>query len=419
MDKSKLNFIVFGTYLTFLSSPGNLFALTWDEVKSAALKNAPSLKTSQLNSSAADEDINATRTSFYPKLSGSATASRTIDQSANQSYNSYTTAISLEQSLYASGRDTAKLNAAIANKDATLSASQAESVATLQKLKKAWDNSIYFRELSKISSSTIERRKANYQIVNLRYLSGRENKGALLKTEASLRQAQVNLEEANSNFVLSRGELSLILGQDLLESEPILGTFLTDTKKPPQNVNATIHPLVRANEFKLKAAEEALQSAKSKYFPEISLTASAKKNAAPDLPLANPVYNAGLTLTIPLFDANTSSGVKSAIINKSIAVITLDETRASHKQSLKSKEAAYLIAKKNLDVSQFGYDASFLQAEVARQRYTLGLVTFQDWDSYENDLIAAELNVLKSQKSVADAFTDFCEALGLTLEESL
>jgi hypothetical protein len=44
-------------------------------------------------------------------------------------------------------------------------------------------------------------------------------------------------------------------------------------------------------------------------------------------------------------------------------------------------------------------------------------MSFQDWDSFENDFIRTELDVLQSEKDVADSLATYQEAIGMTLEE--
>ena len=120
---------------------------------------------------------------------------------------------------------------------------------------------------------------------------------------------------------------------------------------------------------------------------------------------------------MPLFDGQTSADVRGAAAKLSAATVSLAESRATAAQKFKATKSNVDFALQRLEVAKKGFEASKLQAEVSRQRYTLGLLSFQDWDAYESELIKSELDVLSGERDVADAVADFYEAAGLTLEE--
>ncbi len=404
------------TILLLLSLTSHeVMALDWNELKSAALLSAPSLKSAKADLESSKSGVDSAKASFYPKVNSSLTASRAVDTDINKSSNSYAAALSLEQSLYASGRDQAQLSAAKASQNATAATLKANSVALRASLRKAWNNALYLNELAKITLRNINRRKSNYQIVSLRYSGGRENKGSVLRTEATTLQAKLTSEQAAARAILAKGDLSVIAGREISEGETLTGDL--KGTEPVISKTSNQNPTITASELKLTAAEESLKSAKARYLPEVSLSAAARKSASPDLPLHDPVYSAGVTLTVPLFNPATSADVRSAAARTTSASVALAQAKATQDQKIKTAMSQYQFAVKNLEISKKSYEASKLQAEVSRQRYTLGLMSFQDWDSFENDFIRSELDVLQSEKDVADSLATYQEAIGMTLEE--
>lgn len=409
------NTVSFWVLVTFCTSTSAI-AMTWADLKSAALSSAPTLQSAKTQIDAADANVDVAKSSFLPKISSSLSATRTIDSELEKTSNTYIAGINLEQSLFAFGKNKAQHNAAKANKDALVAELKSSSVLLRSNLAKAWANALYLQELVKITERNIVRREANYQIVKLRYSGGRENQGSVLKTETATLTSKTDSMEALANLSLSRGSLSILIGSDLSSDESLSGQLDSQTASlAPKNQRK--NPSITAVESKLIAADESLKAARYQYFPELSFSASAKKAASPDLPLKDPIYAAGLTLTVPLFNPSTSASIKNAAAQKSAAVISLADARATLAHKVKATASAFDFAKQRLQVSLKNFDASKLQAEVSRQRYTLGLLSFQDWDSFESELIRSELEVLRCKKEVANALADFNEMMGVTLEE--
>jgi outer membrane protein TolC len=95
----------------------------------------------------------------------------------------------------------------------------------------------------------------------------------------------------------------------------------------------------------------------------------------------------------------------------------LAEASATQKQKALSTASAFSFARQKLEVARKIFEATKLQAEVSRQRYTLGMMSFQDWDSYESDLMRSEGEVLRAKYNLSDAHADYLEAIGIALEE--
>jgi outer membrane protein TolC len=392
------------------------FALTWADVQAKALSTAPDLQSQRANIHSSDAAIDTAMASFYPTLSSTISATRNVETQVPRSANSYAAGLTLEQNLFSSGRDLAWLNAAKSAKDAALKETKAASVALRAKLAKAWTAAVYLQQLTSITAKNITRRESNARIVTLRYSNGRENKGSVLKTEAQTLEAKVSSLETVAKATLSKGTLSVLIGQLIPETEALVGPLAEGRIAPP---NQKIVPVIAAKESQLQAAEDSLILAKTQYLPSLSLSASAHKSATPNLPLNAPAYSAQLALNIPIFNAATSAGVRSAAAKTEVATIELAAVRSSQEQSIKLKFADVEFSKKRLDVARKNFAADELQAEIYRQRYTLGLASFQDWNTYESALIASEMDVLSSEKSVADALTEYHEEIGVTLEEIL
>ena len=391
-------------------------ALNWSDVQSKALSTAPDLQLAKANISSAEAAVDTAKASFYPTVSSSITAGRSVDSQLKRSANTYGAGVSLDQNIYSSGRDTAKLNAASSSRSAAFSEGKSTSVTLRAKLSRAWINALYLQELSKITLRNITRRESNEQIVRLRYSSGRENKGSVLKTEAQTLESKLSRVESVAKFALAEGALAILIGQPLVENEELAGQLMGDVVAPQKS---NIPPVIAAKEAALRASEDSLALAKIQYLPTLGLSASAYKSASPNLPLLAPVYSAQLALNIPIFNAATSAGVRSAASKTAAATIELNAAKQAQEQAIKTKLSAHEIAKKRHEISRKNFEASALLGEISRKRYALGLGSFQDWNNNESELLQSEMDVLSSEKTVADALTDYHEQIGVTLGEVL
>ena len=391
------------------------FAASWADIKAKAV-NAPSLLAAQADIDGALAGVDSSKAGFYPRVYSTLQASRTRDEQFKTTANNFSAAISLEQSLYASGRDRANNDAAVAALDGAQLSRKDASVTLRGDLSKAWSRALYYDRLANLTKQNITRRQSNTQIVKLRYASGRESNGSLLLTENAEQRAIVDFKDAKKKSTLARGDLGALADIEISESESLTG-ILADDKWTPPTKNPQSNYKIAAQEAKLAAATASATAARSKYFPELSLNATAKKSASPDLPLKDPLYTAGLLMTIPIFDGRTSADVRAAIAKKSLLEITLAHAKRQSEQSARTALANFEISRERLRVARQGLDATRLQAEVSRQRYTLGLMSFQDWDAFENALMKSELEVLSGEKDLADAISDYLAAIGTTLED--
>jgi outer membrane protein TolC len=395
------------------SSP--CLALSWEEVKSMA-RNSPRLKSAEADVSGAQSSLDAAKAVYYPKIYSTLESSRSVDTELRKSSNAHSAAISLQQNLFSFGKDSASVQSADFYLEAARKSKAAASVTFRSELAKAWASALYQDKLREISAKVVERRKANIQIVRLRYNSGRESKGSLLSTEYAGREASIDAREAQERSKLARVRLSALAGSEIPADAPLVGT-LTETSSLSAETSAAKLPQVQAAAAKIEAAKAHQSELHKKHLPDLSLSASAKKSANPDLPLNAPVYTAALTLSVPLFDARLSADERSAAAKLAGAEAELAAITTTAGHELESARLGLELATERLESARLGFEAAKLQAEVSRQRYTLGLMSFQDWDSYESAFIKAENKMLEQERVFAEARATYLESAGVSLEE--
>jgi outer membrane protein TolC len=388
----------------------------WSDIKATA-KNAPRAKAAEAEVSAVESQYDSAAASNHPKVYSTLVASRSVDTSSEKSANTHSAQITLEQELFSFGRDTAAIKSAERALDAAKKNRTAASVAFRAEVAKAWNNALYFSRLIEISTKAAERRRSNIQIVALRYNSGRESKGSLLSTEFAGKEALIDAKEAQEKSKLARSNLALLIGAEFSNDDMLAGE-LSERKPNASPVDVVNLPQIQASIAKVAAAQSQLDASRKKHYPDLTFNASAKKTATPDLPLNDPVYSASITLTVPLYDAKTNADNRAAIAKLASSESELAIATATASQKLQDSKVSLDLASERLENAKLGFEAAKLQAEVSRQRYTLGLMSFQDWDSFESAFIRSETKLLEQEKNFADAQTAYLESLGVSMEDS-
>ena len=400
-----------------ISGPGISLALTWDDVRQSAIASHHDMEIARISVDDAIAGQQSASAGFKPKVNGSLGRSRSILANPNATSDSYTASVTASQSLFAGFQDTAKVEQASHQKrGAELSVLEA-STKLRSTLRKIFDRGIYLQELIKVTDRTTARREENVRIVALRYEGGRENKSSALKTEASFLQAKADDAQARLALSLVKKDLARQIQRVISENEPLSGTLpeqSSATKVSTQDSHES--PTLERSKENILAADAATKVARSRWLPDLSLEASAGKTGE-TLPINATRYTASLVLTVPLYNPSTSPEVTSSVLAHKKSELELAKATQDAKVAQDQAAANIENARNDLEVALKLLEANRLQAEVYRQRYTLGLATFSDWDAVERDFILSEKSVLDARHTLADAITDLEESHYRRLED--
>jgi len=114
-------------------------------------------------------------------------------------------------------------------------------------------------------------------------------------------------------------------------------------------------------------------------------------------------------VSLPLFSGGeTFFAVQSAKAERDRTQAALESTDNQTVLALTQAFAAYHDAVERLSVQRQFLHAAQVREEIATSQYTTGLLSFQDWDVIEDDLIANQKTMLTSQRDavIAEAAWD-------------
>lgn len=360
---------------------------TWEHCLAEAKKENLDYKAAEATYLAAEKQIRVAQAGYLPNLSASLTAG---NDSATQT--TYGASLNVSENLFAGFLDSSKVRQAEANRDIAQLGFQAAKAKLSADLKTAFANLLYAQRSVALTEDIIQRRQANLRLVELRFQSGRENQGSLLLSKAYLEQSKLEVLQAQNSLRTSRSQLAKALGRDGNED------LVVDGEVP--SLEATAMPdfaaiALQTPEYLIAAAsdqvsEAAREVARASFFPSLNLTGSTGL-VGPEWFPQNNRWSVGANLTWPLWSGGkeiasfqaAQETAKAAGFNRGA---TQQLMNAKLRQTFASVQE---LMQKNLADQAF-LDAAQVRSKIARTKYNNGLMTFDEWDLIENDLITRQ-----------------------------
>ncbi len=405
--------------MILLGTKAEASTLNWETILTYVVNENPRLKAAKQDWESTQYGERAAFANYLPKLSASATASRTGATTKNSAggavvtngvvfgntgtsvNNNWVTSLNFSQNIFNGLEDKARIKQAewkTQNSYWTLVRTKAD---VSYDIKVAYANLLYAQEYVDLSQDILERRENNYKLVSIRFDSGRENKGSVLLSEAYMEQARLDLIKAKDALKVSRETIKSIMNKDHFEE------FVVTGEPPLPNINipegkyedlALNTPDYNQSLSLERSAEEGIKVVRANFMPNLDLSANVSKQG-PDFFPENERWSMALTLTIPIFDGLVDrSNYKAAVINKYAA----DERKRSTFLNLIPQMKQSQVEAKQSDI-KFQVDSKFkkateTRAEISRAKYNNGLLTFDDWDIIESDLIQKQTTYLQSKR---------------------
>lgn len=378
--------------------------------------------------SAAKETLESTRalegtarSGFLPDLSASLGTSQSYNKMTSDSSQRLESAsLNLSQNLFAGFADLARWNEAKQNTliaEMTLHQTRAKLAYDYRS---AYAGLIYAQEYVALTKKIVERRKENLNIVELRFNSGRENKGSVLLSEAYYQQSVYDSIQAELQLDVAQNTLAQVLGLSLSD-DPLVAENYVPMKdlEDLKNLNFKNLATTTLDYQKAVAQSESYrfshQQAQSAYYPSLDLTGSLGKTDS-RFPPENDRWSVGVNLTIPLFSGGRDYNNELSARYRRVA-FEINRTTVSYQVLVRLKQAysQFRLAIEKVKVDEKFKSAAQMRSEIAKKKYNNGLMSFEDWDVVENDLIQREKNRLSSSRDriVGQANWEHVQGLGL------
>jgi len=405
MNVSKICFVsVFVTFAFALPS-AHARNLKWQDCVLMAIDKNPDLKANQaqLNSTTSQEGV--AFSGFYPQVNASFGYSlftpSTYDPNQDQgvSADAFNATFKVSQNLYNGQQDYEKWLQAKGNTASSRAQLQATKAQVSFDLKAGFESYVYSKQYQKLTADIIHRREENLRIVELRFQSGRENKGSVLLSRANLNQAKFDDLQARNIKEVAKTQLRKVLGLDDDEQLEVVDEIpLRSSEVRTPNFRDLVErtPGYMQSAATAEAASHGTRVARGTFFPKLDLTGEYGTTAAYVYPnIQHWIVGFNLSLNV-LNGGKDYSALQAASYTQAQNESQAASVRYQGVVNLRQSYNNLVEAIEKLKVDESFRQAAITRAEIARRKYNNGLLTFEDWDIIENDLIARQKNYLSS-----------------------
>jgi outer membrane protein TolC len=277
-------------------------------------------------------------------------------------------------------------------------------------------------DLVRVGQANLDRAKEQVQIAVNRFQAGAATRSDTLTATVDLGNARLALLQAQANLATAQANLARQIG--------VNGSVhaVPDSVFPPLPDTTGLRaaalgasPVVTQAEAQARAAGADVWSARSQYWPSLSVAYSNSRTGteSPQLPLfsnGNEAYAWRFALTWTLFDglqrerSQVSAGAARDLANAEAA-----DARRQVDAQLTQYLAAMLTAYAQIGITGANVDAATEARRVQQERYRLGAATLLDLLTAEADMTQAEVLQVQARYAYLNARAQVEALVGRTL----
>lgn len=334
---------------------------------------------------------------YFPQINLSSNLKQTKE--AHELYiDSYSHNIKITQDIFTGGENSSLVEKAKANLlEKEYAYKEIESDQILE-VKQSYYQILKEKQLIEVQREILERRKSNADLIRLLFNAGREKRANLLRAEAEIAKAELDLSKEEDNLQIYKLKLNKTMGRQISVPLTVEGTLqsVKFQSSLPELVNEVKEnrPELNQQHAKIGAARADLKEARSGLFPTLGVeTNLGIKDAR--FAAYEDYWDAQLKCTMNLFDGFlTKSEIKEAEIEIDNLQVEYDDLE---KEILVEVNEAYLNllnAQKQLNVSEQALRATQVRADLTRLEYKQGTLSYSVLEDDELDLAQAELDIV-------------------------
>lgn len=385
--------------------------LTLVRLTDLALSNNPSTQIAWAEIRGTEAGVELARAGYWPQLTLGYGIQRAHSATSTGVTGPYTTdygpSLSLSWLLWDFGSRSGSVDAA----KFSLTAAQLSANQTMQDLILTVEQDYYqvlgLQALVEADSESVQDAGASLDAAEKRKDSGLATIGDVYQAEAALAGAKLNLQTAQGQSAVARGQLAVAVGYDADTDLPLASLEKQVTATMPA---ASVHelldkaaqarPELLASKAQEQAAVAGLEAAEGQGLPSLSLSGSAGRDTTEIGGQKNTAntYDAGLSLSFPLF-----SGFANQAANRK-AQAAVDVAQASTQQLVQQVQLEVWQAYQNMHTAVASLDTAETQlksaqqaADVANARYKTGLDSILDVLSAQATLANARVQEVQAR----------------------
>ena len=300
------------------SSQAGIDSLTMDQAVKLALEHHPSLLAAAAGVEIAGAGLTQARAAYYPSLTGSASLVRTDGAFVlnptfpprNQSYNTYSAGLQVQQTIFDFGRTIGRVSAGGGFVDAANSDREGTLQSVVMNVELAYFDLMQATEVVGVDQEAVSQANEHLRQAKAFYSVGRRPQSDVTKAEVDVANAEVNLIRARNQMRLAKVALENSMGVHPAGVYKIREAF----EVPPFNLTldsaqtyaALSRPELLASQARVAADRSLATAAWDQHLPVISASGNWTWSNF-DFPLFSR-WTAGVTLSVPIFQGFAITG---------------------------------------------------------------------------------------------------------------
>jgi len=396
--------------------------MDFEECLREASQYNPDLYTARQGVKVARANLLASYSPFLPQISAGGGASRNNQEldTGYQLTTSYRAGVSVDQNIFNGFQDVARLNQKRQQfTQAEINLQRIKSDLSAE-IRQAFFMLVYAQDDLILSENILSRRKDNFALVEIRFESGTEDKGSLLRSKALRSQAAQDVTESKRQINVAQCNLNKALGRQERGQVVVTGSWKNIKSTPltapdfQEMVNAT--PEYRQADAQCAIAQEQIRIARSGFLPTWSVSADYGLNDDDSIIPRNESWSVGTVIGISIFSGGKNIyALRSAHASLRVTKSQLISSANSILLNLEEKFTSWENAVERVRLQVELLEAAETRMEIANIKYSNGLMTFQDWDTIGNDLITTQKNMLSRELNAIITRAEWEKTAGISI----
>ncbi len=397
---------------------------TLTELVEKALVANPNVRTAQSRLRQARLQRGLAKINFLPSVSGSASGSISkttgSDASNSDARKSYSAGLDASWELDIFGGTRKAVSAAQADLEASEASLQDTQVSLAAEVALGYIQLRSYQSRLAISKRSLARQEETLDLTRWRAEAGLTSELDVQQSLANLEQTRAQIPSLETAVTQAEHALAILLAQPPASLHELLapaGSIPTIPEAVAVGIPANAlrqRPDVRAAERQLVAAIARVGEAKAARFPSLSLQGSLSRSGSPDVVGADSVVRSLVgRLTAPILNwGRIRKQIKVQSEAQEQALISYESTVLAALEEVENAIVSLANTRRRQVSLEAAAAASRAAAEMARQRYTAGLVSYQTVLDTERTMLSTEDSVESGKADGVSALIRLYKALG-------
>lgn len=351
---------------------------------SLALQRHPSIMGAVRGIEAVEGRVGQAKAGYFPQLNWSSSAQR-VDPyyapggyltSGGDIYNQYNTSLNLNQTLYDFRKTAIQVKIQELYADSSRGDLAAARMQVTLGVRQAYYGVLKAQKQREVAAETVEQFRRHLELALTQYETGTKSRIDVTKAEVDLSNARLNLVKGENALKIAIATLNNAMGYP--EAPPYALKDVPTLTGEEQDFEGALRiaydkrPDLRSLTIKRAAAEQALQLAKTGYYPTITGSAGVGYGGQ-SFPIDRG-WNVAATVSVPLFSGlSTKYQVEEALANLGVARANEEILRQSIHLELRQAYLNVAEARERMVTAEVAVRQAIENRDLANGRYAAGL----------------------------------------------